>query len=224
LKEEEARAIINAGYGICPRCDGKLSIYIQRKFFTKVSSLYCPSCKAFWEDVFSLHKEMEQASIETLKRKGLSEPWPFEVPILLGKDEIAYLVLGGENIKVSFYEGRKYTYHSSSMGVSLRVTKGVWLHPRVGSGSVQSEDVLELMDTGKLVLTNKRLIFVGNKISISTELEKLISVETDADIGQDGFLYIAKQGKQRIEAYLIRMPNLIREFILLDHEKNVLQK
>ena len=139
------------------------------------------------------------------------------------KNEIAYLVLGSDPSPIRFYEGRKYTYSSSSIGLGLRLTKGLWLNPRVGRGTIEREDVLKQLDLGKLVLTNKRLIFVGKKRSITTKLSKLISVETDAEIGLDGFLHIAKQDKQRVEAYLVRMPNLVREFIYKAYEKNVLQ-
>lgn len=219
LREEEAQAILDAGYAICPRCDGKLSVSTERRFLTKVSKLHCPSCNVFWEDIASFHTEMEQASINTLKKEGLSEPWPFEVPIMLGKGEIVYIVRS----QVEFHEGRKQTFRSSGMGVSLRMAKGFWIHPRVGAGSAESEDIMKLIDVGSLVLTNRRLVFVGEKRSISTELGDLLAVDADVDTGQTGYLYVAKEGKQRVEAYLMPMPNLMKEFILLAHEKNVLK-
>lgn len=215
---EYAKVLIESGDAVCPRCGsiGKLTLRTERKFLRTTAKLYCPNCGAFWEDMSSWRREIETMSIETLKREGLTEPYPFEVPIMLEKDEVPYLVWD----VVDFYEGRKYTYNSQSIGVSLRVTKGVWLHPRIGEGSAESEDIMKLLDTGSLILTNKRIVFVGEKKAISTKLKDLISVEVGARIGKAGFLSIAKRGKQRIEAYQMSMPNLTKEFILIAHEKH----
>jgi len=165
----------------------------------------------------SWRRETETKCIDTLRKEGLTEPYPFEVPIMLEKDEVPYLVWE----VVDFYEGRKYTFKSESMGVSLPVTKDIWLHPRIEEGSVESEDIMKLLDTGSLILTSKRLAFVGKKKVITTNLIDLISVEVSSRVGEAGFLSIAKRGKERIEAYRLSMPNLTKEFILATREKHV---
>jgi hypothetical protein len=180
LKEVEAQAIVAAGYGICPRCEGPLSVYNERRFLKKISKLHCHSCSVFWEDIILFHREVEQASINGLQNWS-GEPWPFEVPFLLEKNEVAYMVFGSDVTPVGLYEGRT------------------------------SGDDLTFLDDGKLVLANNRLLFVGRKRSISTKLKNLISVDTEAELGYDGFLHIAREGKQQIEAYLLRMPNFVKE-------------
>jgi len=148
------------------------------------------------------------AWIEEFKRQG---SLPFEVPIILKKTEVPYLSWPN----VILYEGRRYTYHSTSLGTSVRVAKGFWIHPRVGRGDIQSEDVMRFTDAGSLTLTDKRLVFVGEKRTTPVDLKKIIGVEV-----KDGLLYVAREGKQRIEAYEVPMPHLTKECILMACEES----
>lgn len=216
---EYAKRLIESGNTVCPRCDsvGNLTLQREKKIFSTSYKLRCQKCNAIWENMLSYNQEMENQCIETIKREGLTEPYPFEVPILMEKGEKPYLVR--EN--VSFFEGRKYTYTSNSIGVSLRLAKGIWLHPRTGGGSGQSEDIMKHFDDGSLILTDKKLVFIGTKKAITTKLKDLLSVDTSSEIGEAGFLLIAKHGKQRVEAYSLLMPNLTKEFILAAHEKYI---
>lgn len=225
LREEEARAVIDSGRGICPRCSTtsnvvKLSVHSERRLFKKTTKLYCPSCNVFWEDLSSFEQEYDKACAKGLREQGLSA-WieefkrqgslPFEVPIILKKNEVPYLSWAD----VILYEGRRYTYRSTSLGTSVRVAKGFWIHPRVGRGDIQSEDVMRFIDAGSLTLTDKRLVFVGEKRTASVDLRKLIGVEV-----KDGLLYVAREGKQRIEAYEVPMPYLTKECILMACEES----
>lgn len=217
---EYAKTLIESGDAVCPRCGGigKLRLDNERKFLRTITRLHCPTCGAFWENMAAWREELETKSIEYLREKGLTEPYPFEVPIMLEKDEVSYGVW-----YVDLYEGRRTTYQSKSMRVSLRVMKGVWVHPRTGGGVSESEDIMKLLDIGSLVLTNRRLVFVGEKRVITTRLTDLINVDVDVEVGQEGFLSIAKHGKQKIEKYWLSMPNLTKELILIAREKHVKQ-
>lgn len=200
-------ALLNPG--ICPRCEGKLSV-ASRGFISKTYFLRCNLCKAIWEDASVFLNEFEDASIEVLRKEGVS-PWPFEVPVLLDKGETTYLVRDN----VGFYEGRRYTYRSSGMGMSLRVARGLWIRTGSGGGSAQSEDIMKLLDEGCFVLTNKRIIFIGDKKSIQIPLRELLAI----DIKEDGLLYIAREGKKRIEAFSMLLQRLTKEFITLAYQE-----
>lgn len=207
MKKEEATALLNPG--ICPRCEGKLSV-VSKGFIFKEYSVKCESCASIWENYSEFLNECEEASIETLKKEGLS-PWPFKVPVLLRKNETAYLVR--EN--VCLYEGRRYTYRSSGVGMSLRVARGVWMRSGTRSGSIESEDIMKLLDEGSFVLTNKRIIFVGDRKSIQIPLKHILAV----DVKEDGLLYIARERKKRIEAFSMPLPKLTREFVALAYKE-----
>jgi len=206
MRKEEATALLNPG--ICPRCESKLSIDSKGLIF-KDYFLVCKSCDSIWKDYSEFLNEFEETSIETLKKEGLS-PWSFEVPVLLRDNETAYLVR--EN--VGLYEGRRYTYQSSGMGMSLRVARGVWMRSGSGSGSIENEDMMKLLDEGSFVLTNKRIIYVGDMKSIQIPLKQILAVEV-----KDGLLYIARERKKRIEAFSMPLPRLTKEFIALTYKE-----
>lgn len=207
MKKEEATAFLNPG--ICPRCEGKLYVASKGLIF-KDYSVKCQSCASTWNEYSEFLNEFEEASIETLNKEGLS-PWPFEVPVLLRENENAYLVR--EN--VGLYEGRRYTFRSSGVGMSLRLARGVWIRPGISSGSAESEDVMKLLDEGSFVLTNKRIIYVGDRKSIQIPLKQILAV----DVKEDGLLYLARERKRRIEAFSMPLPRLTKEFIALAYKE-----
>ena len=99
-------------------------------------------------------------------------------PIILKKNETAYLVLGN----MALHEPRavRQTYGGYA-GPTIRVAKGVSF--RVGSVAARSEshDELRNIDQGSLVLTNKRLIFTGSKRTVNIDLKKIIAIEAYKD-------------------------------------------
>jgi len=66
-------------------------------------------------------------------------------------------------------------------GPTIRVAKGVSF--RMGSVAARSESHEELrnIDKGTLVLTNKRLIFMGSKRTTNIDLRKIISITAYKD-------------------------------------------
>ena len=115
-------------------------------------------------------------------------------PIILKKNEEANLVLEG----ISLREPRavRQTYGGYG-GPSFRVAKGVSF--RLGSVAARSESHEELrdIDKGTLVLTNKRLIFIGSKRTNNIELKKIIAIEAYKDgIGSQ------RENKQKTEYFI----------------------
>lgn len=197
--------------GLCPKCGDPLRL-ISKGFISKSYSVSCSSCGSVWQDYSAFLNDMEQALTSTLKENEL-EPWPYEVPIMLKKNETTYLV----REKVGIHEGRKYSYQGSSSGVSFRVASGVWLRQGSSSGSAESRDIMKLLDTGELTLTNQRLVFTGGLKTIEVPLDEIIAV----DVKEDNLLYVARKNKVRIEAFSIWFPNLMKEYIIKVIEKNI---
>lgn len=99
-------------------------------------------------------------------------------PLILKKNEEACVVLGD----IIFMEPRAVRKtRGGYAGPTIRVAKGVSF--RMGSLASQSESHEELrnIDQGTLVLTNKRLIFIGSKRTTNIDLRKIISITSYKD-------------------------------------------
>jgi len=95
-----------------------------------------------------------------------------EVPdgILLKKDEFTVMT---DNPVEYCQEKTKTTYYGG--GGSVRIMKGVTI--RGGKGVPVKEEYLATIDIGRLTLTNKRLIFNGNRKSTTIPLTKIASID-----------------------------------------------
>lgn len=82
-------------------------------------------------------------------------------------------------------------------GTTLRLHKGI----SSTSGTSQSHGVLKAIDSGQLVLTNKRLVFVGALRTTSTDLSKLLNAEVFLDS-----MRVNRQGKAKAETYITENP------------------
>ena len=99
-------------------------------------------------------------------------------PVILKKNERAILVLNG----ISFFEPRAVRNTRGSYGgASFRVAKGVTLRTGSFSAKSMSHDELKKVDDGMLTLTNKRMIFTGNKRTTNIDLRKIIAIEPFKD-------------------------------------------
>jgi hypothetical protein len=77
-----------------------------------------------------------------------------------------------EEIKVV---GRRYEGRSS--GVSFRVARGVRFNVGHQRGHSVSETAAVTTSSGELVITNKRLAFLGDRKSLAVKLEKLLEIQ-----------------------------------------------
>ncbi len=110
-------------------------------------------------------------------------------PILARAGELTLFVLPN----VSLHEPRSVT-RGAYGGPSVHVAKGVTL--RVGGFQAQSHEELKEIDSGTLVLTNKRLCFSGGLRSLEIDLRKLISVDPYADA-----VAVRRSGKEKTEFF-----------------------
>lgn len=114
-------------------------------------------------------------------------------PVILKKNETTTLVMGN----ISFLEARSVRQTIGGYaGPTIRVAKGVSF--RLGGVSARSvsHEELKKIDQGELVLTNKRLIFLGSKRTININLNKIIAIEPYKDgIGSQ------RENKQKTEYF-----------------------
>lgn len=114
-------------------------------------------------------------------------------PMILKKNEIVSLVMPN----VSFLEARSVRQTIGGYGgPSFRVAKGVSF--RLGGVSARSvsHEELKKIDQGTLVLTNKRLTFLGNMRTVNIDLKKIVAIEPYKDgIGSQ------RENKQKTEYF-----------------------
>ncbi len=113
--------------------------------------------------------------------------------IIPKKNEETSLVM----LNVSFLEARSVRQTIGGYGgPTFRVAKGVSF--RLGGVSARSvsHDEIKKIDQGTLVLTNKRLVFLGDKKTVNIDLRKIIAIEPFKDgIGSQ------RENKQKTEYF-----------------------
>jgi len=129
-----------------------------------------------------------------------------ESSIFLRKNETAHF-----QTQCELHEERtKKEYVGGYSGFSFRVAKGVsW---RVGGfkGRPVEKQVLTHIDSGLLVVTNKRLVFSGDRKSFSVPYRKLIDLEVFNDA-----IKLNREGKSRREYFMMDEPAITAKVINL---------
>ena len=99
-------------------------------------------------------------------------------PVILKKNESLSIVM--HNIILQEPRAVRQT-HAAYGGPTIRVAKGVSF--RLGGASARSESHEEIraIDQGSLILTNKRLIFIGSKRTSNIDLRKIMAIEAYTD-------------------------------------------
>jgi len=160
----------------------------------------------------------ETEFLEKIASGDLSElPTSKEAPVLLKKDEVVYLILNGAGL----YEDRTtYKYVGGTRGVSVRVAKGISF--RVGGFKGERIPQIEQqhIDTGSLVVTNKRVIFAGQHKNLSFPITKLINVKNYID-----GISINREGKQKTEYFMGSAPSFegLKHYSVWDYVAAILQ-
>jgi len=196
---------------ICFECGGEVLVKESGRILKK-RILECSNCGRTWNgfEEYYLAREMKEVEnkireiYETGSLERLAEELRLlevDVPLILKKNEVPYLV---EEANLFEMVRESYKFRGQSIGVSFRVARGVYLRPRIGAGTFGgSEEKLKAVDSGILVLTNKRLVFIGNKKTTPIQLNKIINAEANEDK-----LVIAREGKKKVEMFQVRYPEL----------------
>ena len=99
-------------------------------------------------------------------------------------------------VNIDWNELRTVTTRVDYSGVSTRIKicKGVYFRAGTGTPQRETKDIYKLIDSGEMYLTNKRIIFMGNKGNKTIRLNKILSfspyangVEIKKDTGRSPF-------------------------------------
>ncbi|HJH09071.1 MAG TPA: TerB family tellurite resistance protein [Psychrobacter pasteurii] len=130
--------------------------------------------------LFNIPSDMIAAELQVLdKHKLLRQIQSGILPtchtnIILKKDEVAHFSYFADLIEERAVRGR---YQGGSAGVSIRVAKGVSFRVGQSRGTYQSDREPVAVSSGKLIVTNKRIIFDGDKKSFNITIGQLLSYE-----------------------------------------------
>jgi hypothetical protein len=116
-----------------------------------------------------------QGTVDTLRRGGVPQPVQPDGKIVLRQGESLYVNLS----PVSQHEERWTRTDSGGAGTSVRVVKGVTFHVG-GRMSVQTRQLVEV-DQGQLYVTNRKVMFVGKKKSVTIPMDRVASSEHFVD-------------------------------------------
>ncbi|HUU87063.1 MAG TPA: hypothetical protein VMX17_04845 [Candidatus Glassbacteria bacterium] len=73
------------------------------------------------------------------------------------------------------------TYQRGSRGASLKIMKGVYLHPGACKGQSVTSTIRVHIDTGSMIITNKNIYFEGQKKTFKLPYNKIMSFEPYSD-------------------------------------------
>lgn len=131
--------------------------------------------------------------------------------INLQKNEILHF-----HTEINWYEQRRVTKRINYGGPIARIKIAKGIYYRLGSVGVQpvSEDVLQMIDSGKLYLTNKRVIFMGARGNKTININKILDflpykngVDLQKDSGKSPFL----EFEDNIDVFSLILVRLMNE-------------
>ena len=118
---------------------------------------------------------------------------------------------------VNWYEHRRVTRSYNYGGLSARIKIAKGLYYRTGNIGVQkvSDDVLKYIDTGRLYLTNKRIIFMGSRGNKRIRLNRILEVnpfqngvDVQKDAGKSPFL----EFEERVDVFAMVLIRAMDEY------------
>jgi len=149
-------------------------------------------------------KTLSRLRFLTLLEEGILPE--IQADMFLKKKEVAHYQAECELLE----ERTKREYVGGYSGLSIRVAKGVsW---RVGGfkGKPIEKTEMSKVDQGSLVVTNKRLVFSGDRKSFSVPYSKLI----DIDLFKDA-VKLNREGKIRREYFVVPDPEILAKIITM---------
>ena len=120
------------------------------------------------------------------------------VPLGLDSDEQVVFALPG----VHLLEARAIRRSRNSYGgPTIRLAKGLSLRLGAGVSQSESQDELRSIDDGTLVLTTKRLAFLGSLRTNNVRLDDIIGIRDYID-----GIQVHRERKDRAETYILSQP------------------
>jgi hypothetical protein len=204
ITQKKLWGLINSTNFTCNKCDSVFVTDGNKYRLTYVASNFLPVGQEYikqnltkeeWKRIsYGGFSDDEQRIIDDEQRKTDIEQYMTD--LREGKVSVKFRIEGGSSSvilkdkeellimlpNIALREARSVRDTSGGYaGPSFRIAKGVSF--RVGAFGAQSEshDELKQVDRGTLTLTNKRLIFTGEKRSSEINLSKIISIEPYSD-------------------------------------------
>jgi hypothetical protein len=135
---------------------------------------------AFQKEKQRIEEQKQQETLDWMRNGDLTEVARGTDKIILHKNEYLFYEITGN---VPWYEERTHTERRgySGMGVSFRVAKGVYLHSGRSYPMNKKYTQNEIIHSGEILLTNKRLILVGPNDSAQITLSSIVQVTPYTD-------------------------------------------
>lgn len=143
-----------------------------------------------WEKFNAIAKNMDVTVSMNEATKGKLERFKLYWEIENGELPVKFVGINlqrGENCyysnNVEWYEKRTITKRINYGGPVARIRIAKGLYYRVGSVDYEkvSSEQIQLIDTGEVFITNKRIIFIGRNKNINIPLNKILSLEPYRD-------------------------------------------
>lgn len=136
---------------------------------------------------------------QKVEKAGLTPLVKSDVPLLLKKGEEAYYVANG----VELYEEKsvRMATRGAGVGLSIRLVKGVSLQPHLFQSHPVIDKEMSKVDEGKLVVTGKRIVFIGTHKDLTADYKKILGVTPFAE----GFR-IEREGRKTEELFKMKDP------------------
>lgn len=147
---------------------------------------------------------LEDLNIFVEETKAKKSFTPIPTTLMLKDGEDAYL----ESLSTLKEPRSVRKYGSSGVGLGFRVAKGVYLGGGTRRGAAESHQEWRDADAGNLTLTNKRLIFDGQKEKRNIPLDKIVSVTSLLDS-----IDVTVEGKNKGVVFTVNNP-YIWNFVL----------
>lgn len=123
-------------------------------------------------------RQVQYYSLFALIESGAPLPIGSPTGLILQKNEVCHASLPAQLIEERVVSRN---YAGGSQGVNLRIVKGVSYRVGQQKGKMVSQSGLVPVSDGNFVITNKRLVFTGDRKSVSTPIEKLLDLHVFSD-------------------------------------------
>ncbi|MEJ5229941.1 MAG: zinc ribbon domain-containing protein [Pseudothermotoga sp.] len=196
VEEKTAFGLLKAEKIKCANCG---AVFLKKKDkyrLTEVQDISNPVWKDYGRKTLTLRewlniasggvsdekqRELDRQKIFDLLRQGdvnVNFRVKGEPPIILKKGET--MILSLKNI--SFLEARRVTQtYGDYVGPTIRLSENISLNLGSFDSETISTEELEQIDTGTLTITDRRIVFKGQKRTVNIDLSKIISIDASKD-------------------------------------------
>lgn len=151
----------------------------------------------YWKEK---EEEAPQVATETIQLKKV------RTSLMLKRDEVAYF-----EINSTLSETRAERRHQSVF--AGRRQKNTFFGG--SSGRSKSHQVLTDIDSGLLILTNKRLVFDGKETNRTIKLNKIMSVDIETNFWSSDQLEMSVEGRQKSMYFSVSDTDKYKKLIML---------